>query len=255
MKRSIIMFENLVESTKQKTTRRTGGVLAITSIVYAFALTLMCVGTIITFSPVLAEEYSLMIPVLAPPLTRKTEEPQLQKQILKAQPESRFLTPKEDVDIPPASELRSKVERIVDNPMGIGGLPPGLGNEKGVPGSKGIDDYVPPPPAPKPTPKPDPTPSPAPERQNVSEGVLQGIAIQKVKPIYPQTARTARSAGQVQITISEEGRVIESSILSGPALLRSAALEAARKWVFSPTKLSNVPVKVQGVLTFNFIFE
>jgi protein TonB len=61
----------------------------------------------------------------------------------------------------------------------------------------------------------------------------------------------------VQITISEEGRVIEASILPGQSahpLLRDAALQAARQWLFNPTLLSGVPVKVQGILTFNFTF-
>ena len=46
--------------------------------------------------------------------------------------------------------------------------------------------------------------------------------------------------------------MIEAAVLNGHPLLRNAALEAARQWTFTPTRLSNVPVKVQGVLTFNF---
>lgn len=91
----------------------------------------------------------------------------------------------------------------------------------------------------------------------VSGGVLQGRAIRKVPPVYPQIAKSARAQGavQVQITISEEGRVIEASILPGQnahPLLRDAALQAARQWLFNPTLLSGVPVKAQGILTFNF---
>lgn len=93
-----------------------------------------------------------------------------------------------------------------------------------------------------------------PKRIVVSGGVLQGQAIQKVQPPYPPIAKAARASGavQVQITISETGEVIEAAIVSGHPLLRDAALQAARQWLFKPTELSGVPVKVQGILTFNF---
>ena len=52
--------------------------------------------------------------------------------------------------------------------------------------------------------------------------------------------------------ISEEGRVIEATTVSGHPLLRNAAMEAARKWVFKPTMLNGIPVKVQSTLTFLF---
>ena len=88
----------------------------------------------------------------------------------------------------------------------------------------------------------------------VSTGVAQGLAIRRVSPQFPAIARAAHQGGvvQVQVLISEEGRVLEANIVSGPPLLREAAREAARQWVFRPTTLSDVPVKVQGILTFNF---
>lgn len=94
----------------------------------------------------------------------------------------------------------------------------------------------------------------APKKINVSNGVLQGTALKKAQPTYPPVAKAAKASGavQVQITVSEEGKVIDAVAVSGHPLLRDAALDAARQWEFKPTELSGQPVKVQGTLTFNF---
>jgi protein TonB len=83
---------------------------------------------------------------------------------------------------------------------------------------------------------------------------VRGNAIVKAQPVYPPVAKKMQAAGpvQVQVLISEEGRVIEATAVSGNPLLLNAAVDAARKWVFRPTKLSGVPVKVQSTLTFVF---
>ena len=103
-----------------------------------------------------------------------------------------------------------------------------------------------------------PTP-PAPDqrgdgRQRISEGVLQGNAINKVMPAYPAVARQINAVGevQVQITITEDGRVSEAVAITGHPLLRAAAEDAARRWTFKPTTLNGKPIKAQGVLTFLF---
>jgi TonB family protein len=81
-----------------------------------------------------------------------------------------------------------------------------------------------------------------------------GSALKKVAPAYPAEARGAHVSGKVavQVTISEEGRVIEAIAISGPESLHDAAVQAAKQWVFKPTKLDGAPVKVRGILTFNF---
>lgn len=114
-----------------------------------------------------------------------------------------------------------------------------------------------PPPPPPPPPKPEADQSPAPKKINVSGGVLQASALRKVQPSYPDEAKKQRVQGevQVQILVSVEGKVIEAQLVSGPAELREAALNAARKWEFKPTELSGVPVKVQGILTFRFTLQ
>jgi len=96
-----------------------------------------------------------------------------------------------------------------------------------------------------------------PLKVRVSSGVLQGNAIRKVQPPYPPIAKAAGAEGpvQVQVLISETGEVLEATVISGHPLLREATLEAARQWQFKPTELSSKPVKVQGVLTFNFTIQ
>jgi hypothetical protein len=49
--------------------------------------------------------------------------------------------------------------------------------------------------------------------------------------------------------------VIEAKAIKGPEMLREAAEEAARKWVFSPMKISGAPAKMQGVLIFSFALQ
>ncbi len=102
---------------------------------------------------------------------------------------------------------------------------------------------------PKPKATPDQRPKPP-----VSLGVINGKATYLPKPVYPPPAIAVRASGQVnvQVLIDEQGRVISAQAVSGHPLLRSAAVSAARNTKFSPTKLSNVPVKVTGVITYNF---
>jgi TonB family protein len=111
------------------------------------------------------------------------------------------------------------------------------------------EDEPPPPPQPKPTPRI--------ARGPVQGGVLNGKAISKPPPAYPPIARAARASGlvTVQILVDEEGRVISASAVSGHPLLQQAAVAAARQARFSPTLLSGVPVKVTGVITYNFVLQ
>jgi TonB family protein len=90
--------------------------------------------------------------------------------------------------------------------------------------------------------------------KTLSGGVLNGKATNLVKPAYPAAAKAVRAEGavNVQVTIDEEGNVISASAVSGHPLLRAAAVEAARASKFSPTRLSGQPVKVTGVIVYNF---
>lgn len=91
-------------------------------------------------------------------------------------------------------------------------------------------------------------------QQKLLEGVVRGNAILKIKPVHPESAKKMNAYGtvEVRIIISEEGSVIEATAISGHFALRGAAVEAARKWLFKPTTVDRVPVKVESVLTFVF---
>jgi hypothetical protein len=56
----------------------------------------------------------------------------------------------------------------------------------------------------------------------------------------------------VQVTVDENGRVIAANAISGPMMLRQSAERAARDARFSPTYLSDQPVKVTGLIAYNF---
>lgn len=92
------------------------------------------------------------------------------------------------------------------------------------------------------------------DEKETDPNILTGRATQKVAPKYPKEAKQQRAEGSVliEVTINENGKVIDAHLFCGHPLLAKAALEAARKWLFVPTMLKGVPVKVSGLLTFNF---
>jgi TonB family protein len=100
-----------------------------------------------------------------------------------------------------------------------------------------------------------PTSTRLPVPKVVSGGVVNGKATNLVKPPYPPAARAVRASGavNVQVTIDEKGDVISANAVSGHPLLRAAAVQAARESKFTPTLLSGKPVRVTGVVIYNFI--
>lgn len=96
--------------------------------------------------------------------------------------------------------------------------------------------------------------SPKPLLKPVSGGVLNGAAMSLPAPTYPEMARRMRAAGQVtvEVVIDENGKVVSARATTGPTVLREAAVQAAYRAHFSPTKLSGQPVKVAGVINYNF---
>ena len=81
-----------------------------------------------------------------------------------------------------------------------------------------------------------------------------GKALRKVTPIRSQAAKAVQARGTVKVNvlISESGKVISAKVVSGHALLRNSARVAALKSLFRPTILNGNPVKVSGLIVYNF---
>jgi protein TonB len=94
----------------------------------------------------------------------------------------------------------------------------------------------------------------APQRIRVSQGVVSGLKIKEVKPVYPAIAKTARVQGNVvlQAEISKEGAIQNLRVISGPPLLVQSALDAVKQWRYRPYVLNGEPVEVETTVTVVF---
>lgn len=97
---------------------------------------------------------------------------------------------------------------------------------------------------------------PRPEKPQdlVQSGVVNGKAIYLHKPNYPVEAKQIRASGvvQVEVTIDEQGKVIEAKTTCGYDVFAREAEKSAFKSKFSPTIINGQPVKVTGTLVYNF---
>jgi protein TonB len=89
----------------------------------------------------------------------------------------------------------------------------------------------------------------------VSSMVVEGLIIRKTIPLYPAIARAAGIQGTIvlQATISKSGTIENLRVISGPAMLQQAAVDAVKTWLYRPYKLNDQPVEVET--TVNVVFS
>jgi len=77
------------------------------------------------------------------------------------------------------------------------------------------------------------------------------------EPAYPALSRQMKVQGSVllQAFIGADGMIQDLRVLSGPAILASAAREAARRWQFKPYLQNGQPVETQAKITVNFTIK
>jgi protein TonB len=136
---------------------------------------------------------------------------------------------------------------IGGGPSGPGGPGSGAGNLGGRVPHIEIPDELPPVPTPKPA---------VPKILRISK-VINNQAILLPKPIYPPIARQTGTQGvvNVQVLIDERGNVISAKAVSGNPLLIIEAQKAAYLAKFSPAFIGEQPVKVSGVISYNFVIS
>lgn len=262
------MFNNLIESNSHaQEYKRRGSFLLFTGATYLVLFAVAAVGSIYAYDAHL-EKQNLDLDVLtwvppappeaAPEIVRNTIRPAANSTTTPTRSTRTELidstanpnNPPKDIgtiasNVPPARR-DSVIGAMNVDPI----TPPGT--VRGTPGGTGDKPVVD-----LPDPPPAPTPSPAPAVPKVLKvsRVLNSQAISLPPPNYPTMARQIRIHGIVivQVLIDEKGNVVSAKATSGHPLLIPEAQKAAMRARFSPTLLSDQPVKVQGVITYNFV--
>jgi periplasmic protein TonB len=88
----------------------------------------------------------------------------------------------------------------------------------------------------------------------VGGSVREPRRLTAVPPVYPELALKARLQGTVIIeaTVNERGRVVDATLLQGLPMLTEAALEAVKKWTYTPTLVNGVPTPIIMTVTVHF---
>lgn len=83
------------------------------------------------------------------------------------------------------------------------------------------------------------------------------LVISEVRPNYPQEAREKRIEGAValDVLIDQFGAVRKVSIIDGPEIFRSGAIDAMKRFKFKPALVDGKPVAVRIRYVLNFKLE
>ncbi|HEV8588566.1 MAG TPA: TonB family protein [Pyrinomonadaceae bacterium] len=268
------MFTNLVESNADRSAfkRRTSFFFA-TVAAYALVLSAAGVVGVLTYDArVEAQNRDLLLDYWIPPVKPVTPEGPRPSQPVhrhvasKAPVDQHIEIPERIAQVPPVDDLRVTPQEIgvtgptsppVEGQVNITGRnanPPDSSTERdGCPTCSGptTPQVV----TPQPTPEPTPVKPAGPQR--LPSTVLISKIINLPKPAYPIFAKQMGAQGpvNVQILVDESGNVISAHAVNGHPTLIHAAEDAAKRARFTPTLLNNQPVKVQGVITYNFVLQ
>jgi protein TonB len=264
------MFNNLIESSSHAGEyKRRGSFLLFTTGVYAVLLILGGVASIYAYDAHLETQNLEIVTLLPPqeivpepePVSSQPDRPRdagrndpgvteratpmLSVNHPESVPETISTAPNKNLPLPEHGPYAiTGRDRNAGSPEGPG-TPIGGGRQIAPPAQLVTLPDQPPPPDP---PKPPPV---------ISKGVITGLAVSLPRPNYPELAKRMRVQGTVavQVLVDESGRVISAKAVSGSPFLTTEAQRAALQARFSPTRLGERPVKVSGVITYNFVLN
>ena len=263
------MFNNLIESTSHaKEFKRRGSFLLFTTATYVVLFVITGVISIYAYDAHLdtqSTELELLtfVPLPADPAPPRATDPVRptsghDTSITQSMRTDMVSSTSDPTRVPPtagttATDVPPWHRGAVLGPINLDPPTP-AGSNHGVPGGTGTRPIVnmadpPPPPA--------PNPPPVVPKVVKASVVLNSKALSLPKPSYPPLARQIKVQGMVtvQVLIDEAGKVISARAVSGHPLLIPEAQKAALQARFSPTTISDQPVKVSGVITYNFIIQ
>lgn len=86
---------------------------------------------------------------------------------------------------------------------------------------------------------------------------MQGLLVKKTPLRYPDRAKADRVSGAVvlHVTVGKNGHVENASVISGPELLRAAAVESVRGWEYRPYQLNGEAIVVETTVTVTFMLS
>jgi protein TonB len=260
------MFEQLVESSVTRKKSRTLFYFVITAAVWLTGLSGALVFGVLAYDAALPEVRAttpIFLPLSSSPVGGGEKLPDKQS----GTPPTGFVAPTKTPAWPPETATApptlfpvtdgngSTIGSPNSSAGGGGGVPGGI-SEIGGPGT-GSGDAAPRPVETRAEPvKPETADAVKPQIRR-SAGPIQGTAIHKVLADYPRLAVTIRQTGRVvvEVVIDEYGKVVSARAVSGPAIFRRSAEEAARQWRWNPTRLGGLAVQVLGTITFDFTLD
>lgn len=266
------MFNNLIESSSHaRELKRRGSFILFTAITYAVLFVITGVMSIYAYDAHLEDQNTQIITMLNPveiatlkpaPITRNaaparannSRQNYAEREFAMANvndprvaPDRTSATPNRNLPIPEGSYRVTGRDYNPGVPGGPRSLRDGGGTELNGGRTPVIDIGTPPvaPPIEKPKPR------------IIHKSVINGEALSLPKPPYPPLARQMGIQGtvNVQVLIDETGKVVSAKAVAGNPALVSAAQKAAFGARFSPTLLNQLPMKVSGVITYNFVLQ
>jgi periplasmic protein TonB len=90
--------------------------------------------------------------------------------------------------------------------------------------------------------------------KRLSKSQAVNAVVSKVPPDYPAVAKQLKMQGTVELeaVISTEGTVAEVHIVSGNPVLTKAAVEAVKKWKFTPVMEDGKPARAVAPISLEF---